>query len=117
MLPSLGGVKCVRADSRKALNSSVFKYTPSSEVTPTMFYDVDGNGKLDLFSACFQQWWIDDRTVILGKTKAVSLDGEELFSNTNTIANAPYQLYGHFAQLSRDGKPYWVDFWGFVYDM
>uniref|UniRef100_UPI0040297893 hypothetical protein n=1 Tax=Prevotella sp. TaxID=59823 RepID=UPI0040297893 len=111
------GVKCVRADSRKALNSSVFKYTPSSEVTPTMFYDVDGNGKLDLFSACFQQWWIDDRTVILGKTKAVSLDGEELFSNTNTIANAPYQLYGHFAQLSRDGKPYWVDFWGFVYDM
>lgn len=111
------GVKCVRADSRKALNSSVFKYTPSSEVTPTMFYDVDGNGKLDLFSARFQQWWIDDRTVILGKTKAVSLDGEELFSNTNTIANAPYQLYGHFAQLSRDGKPYWVDFSGFVYDM
>lgn len=111
------GVKCVRADSRKALNSSVFKYTPSSEVTPTMFYDVDGNGKLDLFSACFQQWWIDDRTVILGKTKAVSLDGEELFSNTNTIANAPYQLYGHFAQLSRDGKPYWVDLSGLVYDM
>lgn len=111
------GVKCVRADSRKALNSSVFKYTPSSEVTPTMFCDVDDNGKLDLFSARFQQWWIDDRTVILGKTKAVSLDGEELFSNTNTIANAPYQLYGHFAQLSRDGKPYWVDFSGFVYDM
>lgn len=110
-------VKCVRADSRKALNSSVFKYTPSSEVTPTMFCDVDDNGKLDLFSARFQQWWIDDRTVILGKTKAVSLDGEELFSNTNTIANAPYQLYGHFAQLSRDGKPYWVDFSGFVYDM
>lgn len=111
------GVKCVRADSRKALNSSVFKYTPSSEVTPTMFYDVDGNGKLDLFSARFQQWWIDDRTVILGKTKAVSLDGEELFSYTNTIANAPYHLYGHFAQLSRDGKPYWVDFSGLVYDM
>lgn len=111
------GVKCVCADSRKALNSFVFKYTPSSEVTPTMFYDVDGNGKLDLFSARFQQWWIDDRTVILGKTKAVSLDGEELFSNTNTIANAPYHLFGHFAQLSRDGKPYWVDFSGLVYDM
>lgn len=113
-------VKCVRADSRKALNKSnfiIFEYTPSSNVTPTMFYDVDGNGKLDFFKGNFLGLRYDDKIECFGMTKAVSLDGEELFSNTNTIANAPYQLYGHFAQLSRDGKPYWVDFSGFVYDM
>ena len=119
------GVKCVRADSRKALNRSLFTFEDTSwlEVTPTMFYDVDGNGKLDFFKGSFVRWWIDDRTECFGRTKAVSLDGEELFSYTNTVANAPYVyeneggLYGHFSQLSRDGKPYWVDLSGLVYDM
>lgn len=118
-------VKCVRADSRKALNSSLFTFENTSwhEVTPTMFYDVDGNGKLDFFKGSFVRWWIDDRTECFGRTKAVSLDGEELFSYTNTVANAPYVfengggLYGHFSQLSRDGKPYWLDLSGLVYDM
>ena len=118
-------VKCVRADSRRALNSSLFTFedTFRSAVTPTMFYDVDGNGKLDFFKGSFVRWWIDDRTECFGRTKAVSLDGEELFSYTNTVANAPYTyetwggLYGHFSQLSRDGKPYWVDLSGLVYDM
>ena len=118
-------VKCVRADSRKALNSSLFTFEDTSwyEVTPTMFYDVDGNGKLDFFKGSFVRWWIDDRTECFGRTKAVSLDGEELFSYTNTVANAPYAyetwggLYGHFSQLSRDGKPYWLDLSGLVYDM
>lgn len=119
------GVKCVCADSRRALNSSLFTFedTFRSAVTPTMFYDVDGNGKLDFFKGSFVRWWIDDRTECFGRTKAVSLDGEELFSYTNTVANAPYTyetwggLYGHFSQLSRDGKPYWVDLSGLVYDM
>lgn len=117
------GVKCVRADSRKALNRSLFTFEDTSwlEVPPTMFYDVDGNGKLDFFKGSFVRWWIDDRTECFGRTKAVSLDGEELFSYTNTVANAPYVyeggLYGHFSQLSRDGKPYWVDLSGLVYDM
>lgn len=118
-------VKCVRADSRKALNSSLFTFedTFRSAVTPTMFYDVDGNGKLDFFKGSFVRWWIDDRTECFGRTKAVSLDGEELFSYTNTVANAPYTyetwggLSGHFSQLSRDGKPYWLDLSGLVYDM
>ena len=76
------GVKCVRADSRRALNSSLFTFedTSRSAVTPTMFYDVDGNGKLDFFKGSFVRWWIDDRTECFGRTKAVSLDGEELFS-------------------------------------
>ncbi len=119
------GVKCVRADSRKALNRSLFTFedTFRSAVTPTMFYDVDGNRKLDFFKGSFVRWWIDDRTECFGRTKAVSLDGEELFSYTNTVANAPYTyetwggLYGHFSQLSRDGKPYWLDLSGLVYDM
>ena len=115
-------VKCVRADSRKALNSSLFTFedSSSSEVTPTMFYDVDGNGKLDFFKGSFVvRWGSGYKAEYFGMTKAVSLDGEELFSYTNTVANAPYEdwLYGHFAQLSRDGKPYWVNLSGLVYDM
>ena len=115
-------VKCVRADSRKALNSYIFTFedSSSSEVTPTMFYDVDGNGKLDFFKGSFVvRWGSGYKAEYFGMTKAVSLDGEELFSYTNTVANAPYEdwLYGHFAQLSRDGKPYWVNLSGLVYDM
>lgn len=115
-------VKCVRADSRKALNSYIFTFedSSSSEVTPTMFYDVDGNGKLDFFKGSFVvRWGSGYKAEYFGMTKAVSLDGEELFSYSNTVANAPYEdwLYGHFAQLSRDGKPYWVNLSGLVYDM
>lgn len=116
------GVKCVRADSRRALNSYIFTFedSSSSEVTPTMFYDVDGNGKLDFFKGSFVvRWGSGYKAECFGMTKAVSLDGEELFSYSNTVANAPYEdwLYGHFAQLSRDGKPYWVNLSGLVYDM
>ena len=116
------GVKCVRADSRRALNSSLFTFENSSwlEETPTMFYDVDGNGKLDFFKGSFVvRWGSGYKAECFGMTKAVSLDGEELFSYSNTVAKAPYEeeLYGHFAQLSRDGKPYWVDLFGLVYDM
>lgn len=115
-------VKCVRADSRRALNSSLFTFENSSwlEETPTMFYDVDGNGKLDFFKGSFVvRWGSGYKAEYFGMTKAVSLDGEELFSYSNTVAKAPYEeeLYGHFAQLSRDGKPYWVDLSGLVYDM
>ena len=115
-------VKCVRADSRKALNSYIFTFEDSSwsEETPTMFYDVDGNGKLDFFKGSFVvRWGSGYKAEYFGMTKAVSLDGEELFSYSNTVANAPYEnwLYGHFAQLSRDGKPYWVNLSGLVYDM
>lgn len=116
------GVKCVRADSRRALNSSLFTFENSSwlEETPTMFYDVDGNGKLDFFKGSFVvRWGSGYKAECFGMTKAVSLDGEELFSYSNTVAKAPYEeeFYGHFAQLSRDGKPYWVDLSGLVYDM
>ena len=115
-------VKCVRADSRRALNSSLFTFENSSwlEETPTMFYDVDGNGKLDFFKGSFVvRWGSGYKAECFGMTKAVSLDGEELFSYSNTVAKAPYEeeFYGHFAQLSRDGKPYWVDLSGLVYDM
>lgn len=115
-------VKCVRADSRRALNSSLFTFENSSwlEETPTMFYDVDGNGKLDFFKGSFVvRWGSGYKAEYFGMTKAVSLDGEELFSYSNTVAKAPYEdeFYGHFAQLSRDGKPYWVDLSGLVYDM
>lgn len=116
------GVKCVRADSRRALNSSLFTFENSSwlEETPTMFYDVDGNGKLDFFKGSFVvRWGSGYKAECFGMTKAVSLDGEELFFYSNTVAKAPYEeeFYGHFAQLSRDGKPYWVDLSGLVYDM
>lgn len=115
-------VKCVRADSRRALNSSLFTFENSSwlEETPTMFYDVDGNGKLDFFKGSFVvRWGSGYKAECFGMTKAVSLDGEELFSYSNTVAKAPYEeeFHGHFAQLSRDGKPYWVDLSGLVYDM
>ncbi len=86
-------VKCVRADSRKALNSYIFTFedSSSSEVTPTMFYDVDGNGKLDFFKGSFVvRWESGYKAEYFGMTKAVSLDGEELFSYSNTVANAPY---------------------------
>lgn len=112
-------VKAVLSDSHKALSKDIFSFSyVSSDNTPqSMLYDADGDGRLDFFSACFQGYWIDGTAQYFGMTKAVSIDGDEVFLSTKTIPYCPIPTSGHFAQFSRDGKPYWVDRTGLVFDM
>lgn len=105
-------VRGVCSDIRKALSYSVF--SPSSG---TMLYDFNGNGQLELLG--LKAGIIidgDPYSQITCKLRAVSLDGNEVFSSSKK--RLPIDYYdGHFTQLSRDGKPYWVSGVGSVYDM
>lgn len=109
-------VKAIISDSHKAFSKDIFDL--SSDVFKSMLYDVDGDGRLDLFRARCRGFNMSDGTTqFYGITNAMSIDGSDVFSSANTI---PYRLYnfnGHFAQLSRDGKPYFVDKRGLVFDM
>lgn len=105
-------VRGVCSDIRKALSYSVF--SPSSG---TMLYDFNGNGQLELLGLKAGRMIDGDPySEITCKLRAVSLDGNEVFSSSKKLL--PIDYYdGHFTQLSRDGKPYWVSGVGSVYDM
>lgn len=87
-----------------------------------MFYDVDGDGRLDFLVAEYE----GNNGKYKSTTRAISLDGDVVHTatandvyggNGGRVGEVNSYVYGFFSFLSNDGKPYWVDYHNLVYDM
>lgn len=82
-----------------------------------MHYDINGDGKLELYNVKLGAW--DSRYHLsfdsYSSITATTLEGDTVYNVRKDVdINKYYQMYGILSQLDCSGNPYWVDCCGIV---
>ena len=77
-----------------------------------MHYDINGDGKLELYNVKLGAW--DSRYHLsfdsYSSITATTLEGDTVYNVRKDVdINKYYQMYGILSQLDCSGNPYWVD--------
>lgn len=105
-------VKSVLSDNYKALNNSFYTYNVDADNDRSMHYDINGDGKLELYNVKLGAW--DSRYHLsfdsYSSITATTLEGDTVYNVRKDVdINKYYQMYGILSQLDCSGNPYWVD--------
>lgn len=107
-------VRCILSDRYRALNSNVFPYKSTS--ASSTFFDINGDGKLELFNACFSSRGLNKETHWIADIAAITSQGDTVYSVMKDVDQVPLEQRGYFSFLDCKGEPYWVDATGLIYN-